>query len=71
MPSVSTTEMVAEAIFLLLNTAIKYNELQRKANAEGRNVNISDLRVLQEELRANQRALDEAIAQMPPDESSV
>ncbi len=45
----------------------KYRDIQARAAAENRPVNMDDVRVLQAQLRANQAELDALIAAMPDD----
>lgn len=57
--------LVADLIELALNTALRYNQIQREAAAEGREVNLDDVQKVQAENKARQEALEAQIAAMP------
>lgn len=59
--------LLADLIQLSLEAAIRYNALRKAAEAEGRRVDMNDVRKLQLELKDNQRRLDAKIDAMPED----
>jgi len=62
--------IVFDLIELALNSPVVYNLLQERVAAEGRTINLDDLRVLQSKLVSNQAELGDLIAAMPDDPGS-